>query len=66
MIPTLRPRDPRQLAPVGAYMTDGRALLWILESEATYVLGEDVCSAMLVQLEPVDLMQHWRRVRPAA
>ncbi len=60
-----RPRDPRQLAPVGAYMTDGRVLVEIVESDYSGVLASNVLTGCLVELERIELTQHWRRVRPA-
>jgi len=58
--------DPRQSAPVGAYLTDGRALLVVLESDYPGVLCENVATGFNVNVKRVDLMQQWRRVRPAA
>jgi hypothetical protein len=61
-----RSRDPRDLAPVGAYMTDGDVLVQIIDSDAVAALAEDVCTQALIPIGVVDLMQRWRRVTPAA
>jgi hypothetical protein len=58
--------DPRQSAPVGAYLTDGKALLVVLESDWQGVLCENVATEFNVDIERVELAQGWRRVRPAA
>lgn len=60
-----RLRDPRQYAPVGAHMTDGSQLLEIVESDWSGALGENVVTDRLVELERIELIQQWRRVRPA-
>lgn len=61
-----RPRDPRQLAPVGAYMTDGRVLVEIVESGYAGATARNVVTGYLVELERIELTQYWWRVRPAA
>lgn len=59
-----RQRDPRELAPVGCYMTDETVLVEILEADWSGALGEDLRTGNLVEIERIDLMQRWRRVRP--
>ena len=58
--------DPRVSAPVGAYLTDGHALMVVLDSEWTGVECENVATGFNVDIDRVELMQRWRRVRPAA
>lgn len=64
--PTVPLRDPRVLAPVDAYMTDEKRLVRILEVDHSGAIGEDVVSDALVEISPIELLQRWRRVRPAA
>lgn len=59
------PRDPRELAPVGAYMTDGNALVEIIESDWVGVRATNVVTDEPIDLERLELIQQWRRVRPA-
>jgi hypothetical protein len=59
-------RDPRIRAPVGAYLTDGKQLVQVLEVDAFGAMCEDVRGDGLVTIRPTDLMQRWRRVTPEA
>jgi hypothetical protein len=59
------PPDPRISAPVHAYLTDGKVLMRVLESEWTGVLCENQSTGYLLEIDRVDLAQGWRRVRPA-
>jgi hypothetical protein len=61
-----RSRDPRDVAPVGVYMTDSNVLVQIVDCDATYALGQDVCSDALYRIGVVDLMARWRRAKPAS
>lgn len=58
-------RDPRVTAPAGCYLTDGKRLVEILESDHSGALAEDQLTHEWIQIEPVDLMQRWRRVTAA-
>ncbi len=60
-----RPRDPRQLAPPGAYLTDGSRLVEIVESDYAGALARNVATESLFDLERIEISQHWRRIRPA-
>jgi hypothetical protein len=60
-----RSRDPRDVAPVDCYMTDSNVLVQIVQCDATYALGQDVCSDALYRIGVEDLMARWRRVTPA-
>lgn len=65
--------DPALIPPVGAYMTNGSQLVEILESDRSGALGEDLATALLVEVDPRDICKtgevceppRWRRVTPA-
>ena len=63
LLSTPPPREP--LVPTEIYMTDGKRLVWILESDHAGALGEDVVTEQLVTLEKDDLAgekPRWRIV----
>jgi hypothetical protein len=55
--------DPRTSAPVDAYLTDGKRLIEVLESEWAGVLCVNVANEYSFRIGRVDLAQHWTRVR---
>jgi hypothetical protein len=63
-----KPPDPRDSAPVGAYLTrcDLTArpcLVEVLQSDYAGVECADCVTGFVVEIERVDLAQGWRRVR---
>jgi hypothetical protein len=63
---------PAPIPPVGSYMTNGKQLVEILESDRSGALGEDVKTILLVPIEARDICKdgevcepgRWRRVTP--
>lgn len=56
---------PRHSAPVGAYLTDGAQLLYVLESDWSGVLCENASDELeFVELSRDTLARKWRRVTP--
>jgi hypothetical protein len=57
-------RDPRQRTHVGAYLTDGVRLVWVIDVNAYHAVCEDVKTEALVEIDAVSLIQRWRPVKP--
>lgn len=59
-------RDPRERTKVGAYLTDEKRLVRVLEVDHSGAIGENVLTDELVEITSIDLMQRWRPITPSA
>lgn len=57
--------DPRDLAPIDTYLTDGDVLLQIVEVNWSGAVGENVCDGQMISIARDELRERWRRVTPA-
>jgi hypothetical protein len=60
----VRGRDPRTIAPVRSYWSDGKRLIEIVEVDHSGAIGVDLLTDVLVEISPLDLIQKWTRRHP--